>query len=462
MTTAGEQIESTSPPLSESAINEKLLVGVLLQLATFQPEALSEAVQIVHPSDFQVRKNTQVVTAMMELDIEEKPYGVVEVYSRMGGGGETVQYLMDCEGFSRNYGHTFMVTDYAHKVREASERRRLIKAAEQIKALAMSGDYGTNRELFDKAESMLSAVEPLELTPTGPVPVTDKLSKYLDDLTERYQQAKNGEMPPMGLMTGLTDLDLLWTGLKPRKYYVFAARPAMGKTAFLLHILMSVVEQYDDVYAVMFSAEMAFDDEMINRMIANRGRIDQGKLQTAMLDEHDWGRVSGAVGRLNPRLMIDDTEGMTMTHIRREARKIRRQIGKDKKLIIAVDYLQLIEGPKQINDDEYRLNSYLSKQLNKMKKSLDATIIALSQLNRDLEKRADKRPGPSDIRGSGQIEQDADLIAFLYRDEVYNPDTDEKNVLEVITSKQRAGKIGVRKLIFAKEFGRIESFALGA
>ena len=258
-----------------------------------------------------------------------------------------------------------------------------------------------------------------------------------------------------GVATGFNDLDELTAGLQPGDLIIVAGRPSMGKTAFSVNIAEHVAIKSAKPVAV-FSMEMP-GEQLIMRMLSSLGRINQQRLRTGKLDDTDWPRLTSAIGILQDvKLFIDDSAALTPADIRARTRRLMRENGGELGLIV-VDYLQLMQSPRS---SENRVNeiSDISRSLKALAKELNVPVIALSQLNRSLEQRPNKRPVMSDLRESGAIEQDADVIAFIYRDEVYNEESPDRGIAEIIIAKQRNGPIGMKKLTFLGEYTRFENY----
>ncbi|MEC8226123.1 MAG: replicative DNA helicase, partial [Pseudomonadota bacterium] len=274
-----------------------------------------------------------------------------------------------------------------------------------------------------------------------------------DKIEELYQSPQDGVT---GVSTGYTDLDKMTAGMQPSDLIIVAARPSMGKTTFAMN-LAEHAAMTQDKPVLIYSLEMP-SEQIMMRMLASLGRINQTKVRTGQLDDDDWARLSSTMGLLmeKGKMYVDDASGLTPTDVRSRARRIARDHGGIS--MIMVDYLQLMRVPS-LSDNRTLEIAEISRSLKALAKELQCPVIALSQLNRTLEQRADKRPINSDLRESGSIEQDADLIMFIYRDEVYNEDSAEKGVAEIIIGKQRNGPIGKVRLTFQGQFSRFDNYA---
>ena len=273
---------------------------------------------------------------------------------------------------------------------------------------------------------------------------------------DRIDTLFNTDNAITGLSTGYTDLDEKTSGLQPADLIIVAGRPSMGKTTFAMNLVENAVLRSDKAI-VVYSLEMPADS-IVMRMLASLGRIDQTKVRTGQLEDEDWARLSSAIELLNTKgkMYIDDGSGLTPTEVRSRARRVAREHGGLS--MIMVDYLQLMTVPG-LSENRTLEIAEISRSLKALAKELKVPVVALSQLNRSLEQRADKRPVNSDLRESGSIEQDADLIMFIYRDEVYNDDSPDKGTAEVIIGKQRNGPIGRVRLTFHGRFSRFDNYA---
>jgi replicative DNA helicase len=282
------------------------------------------------------------------------------------------------------------------------------------------------------------------------------------EVVTRIDELYNRDNPSevTGVPTGFADLDTKTSGLQPGDLIIVAGRPSMGKTAFSLNIAENVALDANMSVAV-FSMEMGAT-QLVMRMLGSVGKLDQHKLRTGRIGEDDWPRLTHALGRLNDTpFFIDESPGLTAMEVRARARRLARQCKEDRPLgLIVLDYIQLMSGSGQGENRATEISD-ISRSLKSLAKELHVPVIALSQLNRSLEQRPNKRPIMSDLRESGAIEQDADVILFIYRDEVYNPDSPDKGTAEIIIGKQRNGPIGTVRLTFLGEYTKFESYAGG-
>jgi replicative DNA helicase len=331
--------------------------------------------------------------------------------------------------------------------------RQLIAAANEIATRNFNPEGRSGAELLEEAERRIAEISENRVTRGGPQGVNDLLRGAMHRIDELYASKSR----ITGLSTGYIDLDDRTSGLQRSDLIIVAGRPSMGKTAFAMNLVEHAVLKQDKPVLV-FSMEMPAES-LIVRMLSSIGRIDQQRLRNGQLLQEDWPRLTAAVTALKDRpLFIDDTPALSPAEVRARARRLAREHGD--LAMIMIDYLQLMQVP---GSSEGRTNevSEISRSLKAVAKEFKCPMIALSQLNRSLEQRPNKRPVMSDLRESGAIEQDADVIAFIYRDEVYHEDTPEKGVAEIIIGKQRNGPIGTVKLAFQREFTRFENLAHG-
>lgn len=320
--------------------------------------------------------------------------------------------------------------------------------------MAFTPEGRNSEEMLDTAERRVFEIaEKGAKRGGGFIQVKDVLSKVVDKIDTLFEQ----DSGITGLPTGFIDFDDQTSGLQPADLIIIAGRPSMGKTTFAMNIAENAAIHSKQPVAV-FSMEMPADS-LAMRMLSSLGRIDQHRLRTGRLNDDDWPRLTSAIALLNEApLFIDDTGGLTPSELRARARRLKREHGLS---LIIIDYLQLMSGSSNGRQAENRTNeiSEISRSLKALAKELNVPVIALSQLNRSLEQRPNKRPVMSDLRESGAIEQDADIIVFIYRDEVYNEDSAEKGKAEIIISKQRNGPIGTVALTFQGKYTRFENFA---
>jgi replicative DNA helicase len=334
---------------------------------------------------------------------------------------------------------------YAKIVQDTALARRLIAVSSEIAEMAYTEADDVTR-ILDSAESKMFEVAERRVTDST-LPIPAILSDVMESLEDRFE--RNNVIT--GLPTGFPDLDELLNGLQPSTLNIIGARPSMGKTALALCIATNVAK-LSRKPVLFFSLEMGHQ-ELAQRVLSLESKVDSKKLRTGQLDQTDWTKISNAIGRLEVDLLIDENPNVTVMEIRAKARRTKSRFGELG--LIVVDYLQLMSGS---NTESRQLEiSEISRGLKILARELEVPIVALSQLSRNLESRTDKRPMLADLRESGSIEQDADVVMFVYRDEVYNANTDDKAIAEIIVSKHRSGPIGTVRLVFLKEYTKFES-----
>ncbi len=345
------------------------------------------------------------------------------------------------------------VRAYAEIVHERAVLRRLIKVSGEISDSAFNPEGRTTNELLDDAERKVFQIsESQSGQEGGPQSVNPVLTKTLERIDELF----NSTDSITGVTTGFKDLDEMTSGLQPSDLVIVAARPSMGKTAFAMNLVESVLIKAEKPVLV-FSMEMPADS-ILMRMISSLGQINQTRVRSGKLEEDDWPRLTSAVSMLKDRpLYIDDTAGLSPSELRSRARRVAREIKQDFGMIM-IDYLQLMQVPG-MNEGRTAEISEISRSLKALAKELNCPVVALSQLNRGLEQRTDKRPMNSDLRESGAIEQDADVIMFIYRDEYYHDDSPDKGIAEIIIGKQRNGPVGKIKLSFQGQFTKFNDLS---
>ena len=343
---------------------------------------------------------------------------------------------------------------YAGIVRERSVMRQLIRVATEIADSAFDSEGRSSKDLLDEAETKVFAIADQTAASAGGF---KDIKSVLTNALERINELFESGAEITGIETGFKDLDALTSGLQRSDLVIIAGRPSMGKTTFAMNIAETVAVKGDAPVAV-FSMEMPAE-QLGMRLISSLGRVELQNLRTGRLSEQDWPRVASAISILNEKgnVFIDDTPALTPTDLRARARRLARDRGLS---LIVIDYLQLMKGSASANENRATEISEISRSLKALAKELDVPIIALSQLNRSLEQRPDKRPVMSDLRESGAIEQDADVIMFIYRDEVYNPEDEaSKGKAEILIRKQRNGPVGSCTLTFLGRYTRFEDYS---
>ncbi|HAC35403.1 MAG TPA: replicative DNA helicase [Gammaproteobacteria bacterium] len=345
------------------------------------------------------------------------------------------------------------IAAYADIIRERSVTRRLTQVGSRIAEAGFNPDGRTVAELLDLAErEVFEIAEQGSRGKKGFVSIEQVLPEVVEQLDELF----NSDSSITGLATGFSDLDEKTAGLQKGDLVILAARPSMGKTALAMNLAENVAIREREAVAI-FSMEMPAS-QLANRLLASLGRVDTKRLRTGDLAEDDWPRITSAVTLLSEApIFIDDTPALSPMELRSRVRRLKRQHGLG---LVVVDYLQLMQVPGTSENRTTEI-SEISRMLKALAKEMEVPVVALSQLNRSLEQRPDKRPKMADLRESGAIEQDADVIIFIYRDEVYNEDSDAQGTAEIIIAKQRNGPIGTVRLAFVGAYTRFEDLAFG-
>lgn len=444
------QADSLKIPPHSIEAEQSVLGGLMLDNHAW--EKVSEH---LIETDFYRYDHKIIFSAMRRLMDNHKPLDVITLSEMLIESNQLEQagghaYLID---LARNTPSASNVAAYAEIVRERSVLRQLITSANEIGDAAFNPQGRTAIELVDEAERSIFEISQRGSRAGGPMPVKSYLARAVKKIDELF----HAKSPITGLSTGYNDLDELTAGFQRSDLIIVAARPSMGKTTFAMNIAENIAI-HENKPVLVFSLEMP-GDAITTRLLASLGRINQTRLRTGQLQEEDWPRIGSAISLLTEKaqIFIDDTPGITPAELRSRARRVKREAG-DLGLIV-VDYLQLMQVPGS-KDNRTAEISEISRSLKLLAKELNTPVVALSQLNRGLENRPNnKRPIMSDLRESGAIEQDADVIAFVYRDEVYHPDSPEKGVAEIIIAKQRNGPIGTVRLAFMGEFCRFENLS---
>ncbi|MDR1057056.1 MAG: replicative DNA helicase [Coxiellaceae bacterium] len=435
------------PPHSIEA-EQSVLGGLILDNTSWDKVS-----GLICEQDFYRPNHRLIFRAIEDLGRRNQPFDVLtlaeslKVISELENAGGEI-YLFE---LAKNTPTVTNISAYAEIVRERSILRQLIEISREIADSAFNPEGRETKEILDCAESKIFKIAEQRARGQGPVDINTLLTKT----TERIDTLYHSNGPITGVSTGFTDLDDMTSGLQQGDFVIVAGRPSMGKTALAMNIVEHTVIKGKKPVLV-FSMEMP-GESLAMRMISSLGHIDQHKVRTGKLHDEDWPRLTSAVSMLSEvPLYIDDTPSMSPAELRARARRVTRinkQIG-----LIVIDYLQLMHIPG-FREGRVAEITEISRNLKALAKELDVPVLALSQLNRSLEQRIDKRPQMSDLRESGAIEQDADVIVFIYRDEVYHEDTPDKGIAEIIIAKQRNGPIGKVKLTFLGQYTRFENFA---
>jgi len=439
------------PPHSLEA-EQSVLGGLMLE-----NDAADRIGDVVSADDFYSDAHRIVYRHVVALIADGKPADVVTVSEALASTQKLdyVGGLAYLGALAQNVPTAANIRHYANIVRERSILRQLASTATEIAEMAFNPLGRNAKMVLDEAEAKI-----LHIAEQGSRGAQNFqiIGKLLANVVERIETLYNRDDPSdvTGVPTGFADLDRMTSGFQPGDLVVVAGRPSMGKTALAWNIGENVALNTGMPVAV-FSMEMGAS-QLAMRLIGSVGRLDQHKLRTGRLQPDDWDKLSTALGRLNEApILIDETPALNAIEVRSRARRLMKQYGKLG--LVIVDYLQLMQATTQGENRATEI-SEISRAMKSLAKELQVPVVALSQLNRSLEQRPNKRPVMSDLRESGAIEQDADVIVFIYRDEVYNPETQDKGVAEIIIGKQRNGPIGTVRLTFLGEFTRFESFAV--
>ncbi|OZI12465.1 replicative DNA helicase [Bacillaceae bacterium SAS-127] len=428
------------PPQSIEA--EQAVLGAIF----LEPSALTVASEILIPEDFYRTAHQKIYNHMLKLNDHGKAVDVVTVTEELAAikdledvGG--VVYLTE---LAESVPTAANIEYYARIVEEKSLLRRLIRTATHI------AQEGYSRE--DEVESLLSEAEKsiMEVAQRKNTSAFHNIKDVLVRTYDNIEMLHNRKGDVTGIPTGFAELDSMTAGFQRNDLIIVAARPSVGKTAFALNIAQNVATKTDENVAI-FSLEMGAE-QLVMRMLCAEGNINAQNLRTGSLTDEDWRKLTMAMGSLsNSGIYIDDTPGVRIGEIRSKCRRLKQEHGLG---MILIDYLQLIQGSGRSGENRQQEVSEISRSLKALARELEVPVIALSQLSRGVEQRQDKRPMMSDIRESGSIEQDADIVAFLYRDDYYDKESENKNIIEIIIAKQRNGPVGTVSLAFVKEYNK--------
>jgi replicative DNA helicase len=447
------QIETIKLPPHSVEAEQSVLGGLLLDNSAWDKIA-----DLVAESDFYRHDHRLIYRHISKLIEHTRPADVITVSESLESSAElqNVGGLAYLGALAQNTPSAANIRRYAEIVRERAVLRKLAEVGSEIAESALNPMGREAAELLDGAEAKVFEIaEAGARGGQGFVDIKPLLTQVVERIDELFQRENPNDVT--GIPTCFTDLDSKTSGLQPGDLIIVAGRPSMGKTAFSINIAENVAIETGMPVAI-FSMEMS-GAQLVMRMVGSVGRLDQHKIRTGRLQDDDWQKLTYAVGKLNDApIHIDETPALTALDVRARARRLHRQYGKLG--LIVIDYLQLMSG-KGAGENRATEISEISRSLKALAKELDVPVIALSQLNRSLEQRPNKRPVMSDLRESGAIEQDADVILFIYRDEVYNPDTQDKGIAEIIIGKQRNGPIGMVKMTFLGEYTRFENYAQG-
>ncbi|MFD2368913.1 replicative DNA helicase [Brevibacillus sp. GCM10020057] len=430
------------PPQNKEA--EQSVLGAVF----LSKEALITAIEILRPEDFYKTAHQRIFQTMVDLYEKGEPVDLVTVTAELQDhklldeiGGVT--YLTE---IASSVPTAANIEYYAKIVEEKSLLRRLIHTATKIANDGYSREDDVAAIIADAEKYIMEIGQ--NRNSGGFIPIRDALMETYERI--EFLSQRRGDIT--GIPTGYTDLDKMTAGLQRSDLIIIAARPSVGKTAFALNLAQNVAARAGETVAI-FSLEMGAT-QLVQRMICAEGNLDASRLRSGTLEEDDWQKLTMAIGTLaKAPIYIDDTPGVTVMDIRAKCRRLQAEKGLG---LVLIDYLQLIHGRGK-GDNRQQEVSEISRTLKGIARELNVPVIALSQLSRGVEQRQDKRPMMSDIRESGSIEQDADIVAFLYRDDYYDKETENKNVIEVIIAKQRNGPTGTVELAFLKEYNKFVS-----
>lgn len=438
------------PPHSIEA-EQAVLGGLMLD-----NNAWDRISDLVSDGDFYRHDHRLIYRAITHLAERNQPIDVVTLSEQLERAGQLPQIggLSYLGELAKNIPSVANIKAYAQIIRERSTLRQLVSISSDIADSAFDPKGRSADEILDEAERKVFEIAEARPKMGAPVGIGELLVRTVDRIDTLF----NSSDALTGLPTGFTDLDEKTSGLQPADLVIVAGRPSMGKTTFAMNLVENAVLRTDKAVLV-YSLEMP-SEALVMRMLSSLGRIDQTKVRSGRLDDDDWPRLTSAINLLNERkLFIDDTAGISPSELRARTRRLVREHGE--LAMIMIDYLQLMQIPGYGGDNRTNEISEISRSLKALAKEFNCPVVALSQLNRSLEQRPNKRPVNSDLRESGAIEQDADLIMFVYRDEVYHPETEHKGVAEIIIGKQRNGPIGVVRLAFLGKYTRFENLAAG-
>ena len=447
------KVESVKIPPHSIEAEQAVIGGLMLD-----NQAWDKIAGVIMEVDFYRPEHTLLFRALTDLAKRNHPFDVLTVtealkainqLNNVGGEG----YLFELANKTPSAAN---VLAYANIVRERSILRQLNTIGREISESALTHDGRSSADILDAAEHKIFSIAEQQKRGEGPISFGSLLGEAVEYIDALYHSKE----PITGLSTGFHDLDDITSGLQKGDLVIVAGRPSMGKTIlgmnFAEHAALAQREREKKKPILIFSLEMS-GQQLAVRLLASNGRINQQRLRTGKLDDDDWRRITSAVGLLSEvPLLIDDTPALTPVEIRARTRRVVREHGELS--LIVIDYLQLMQV-RGTTENRATEIAEISRSLKALAKELNVPVVAISQLNRGLEQRTDKRPVMSDLRESGSIEQDADLIIFIYRDEVYNENSPNKGTAEIIIAKQRNGPTGVRRLTFFGEYARFENFA---
>ena len=428
---------------------EQAIIGSMLT----DKDAVISAIEVLKPQDFYREDNKTIYEAILNLYSRSEPVDIITVRAELESMGKLdnvggLEYLAE---LPEKVPTTANASKYIKIVEEKSTLRNLIKTANEIIELGYNPTEDVDDIMEGAEKKIFNIMQDKEQKSYSPL--KDVLVESFTKLEELY----NRKQHITGVPSGFTDLDYRTAGFHGSELILIAARPAMGKTAFALNIASNAALRANVPVAV-FSLEMS-KEQLVNRILSSESMVDSNKIRTGKLEEDDWSKLAETIGPLSEgEMYIDDTPGISITEIRAKCRKLKieKNIG-----LVVIDYLQLIQGTGKRNGSREEEISEISRSLKILAKELDVPVIALSQLSRAAEQRPDHRPMLSDLRESGAIEQDADIVMFLYRDDYYNQDSEKKNIAEVIIAKHRGGSTGTVELLWLGNYTKFVNIAKG-
>lgn len=435
-------------PLPSSDESERVILGAIL----LDNSLISQAVEMLNPEDFYSPRHRRIFKAMISLFEKSERIEPVIISEELKKEGfiDSIGGISAITALTYGLPHFSNIADYAKIVRDKSIVRNLIRVCNEITSEALAEEDEAS-DILDHAEQMIFALAE-ERTRQGfehVKPVAEKVLAKVKDFASRETHALTG------LATGFRELDQMTSGLQPTDLIIVAARPSMGKTALCLTLAQNAAIREKATVAV-FSLEMS-KEQLVMRMLSSEARVDAHRFRNGFLSREEWVRLAGAIGTLSEaNLFIDDSPAISVLEMRAKARRL---MAEQKRLdLIVVDYLQLMTGSSGRIESRQQEVSQISRELKALAKELNVPLVALSQLSRAPEARNPPRPLLSDLRESGSIEQDADVVAFIYREEYYNQTDENAGLAEILVSKQRNGPTGTVKLAFLKEFTRFENY----
>jgi replicative DNA helicase len=444
------QLDSLRVPPHSIEAEQSVLGGLLLDNAAYD-----RVIDLLGAEDFYRFDHRLIFQNITKLVAAGKPADVITVFESLSlvGKAEEVGGLAYLNALAQNTPSAANIRRYAELVRDRSVLRKLITVSDEIAGDAFNPQGKEVKQMLDTAESKIFAIaEEGSRGAAGFVEIKPLLARVVERIDELF--GREGANEVTGVPTGMVDLDRMTSGLQEGDLIIVAGRPSMGKTAFSVNIGEHVAVD-SGLPVAIFSMEMG-GTQLAMRMLGSVGRIDQQRLKTGRLNDEDWPRLTHAIQKMNDApIFIDETPALSSIELRSRSRRLARQCGKLG--LIIVDYLQLMSANAPGENRATEI-SEISRNLKSLAKELNCPVIALSQLNRSLEQRPNRRPVMSDLRESGAIEQDADLILFIYRDEVYNPDSPDKGTAEIIIGKQRNGPTGHVRMTFLGQYTKFENY----